>query len=184
MFQWSLPQAMANADTVMASADLPAAPGEVIAALVTSEVERWWGSPETYRLTGWSADLRVGGSWSVTVETADGRRRPAGGEFLEIEMPHRIVRTRRYNWDHPALGRHETTVAYLLEPIGAGTRLTICHGGFAGFPDAAAEHADGWARVLGWLQEYFCARANQRWPEPLEHLFLRNSGRKTVTHFS
>ncbi|MBZ9770194.1 SRPBCC domain-containing protein [Mesorhizobium sp. CA6] len=155
MLQLSLPQAMANADTVMASAELPASPDEVGAALVTSEVERWWGSPETYRMTGWNADLRVGGSWRVTVRTADGRRLPAGGEFLEIEMPRRIVQTRRYDWDHPALGRRETTLAYLLEPIAGGTRLTICHGGFAGFPDAAAEHAEGWARVLGWLQTYF-----------------------------
>jgi uncharacterized protein YndB with AHSA1/START domain len=87
------------------------------------------------------------------VETAD-QRLPASGKFLEIEMPRRIVQTRRYDWNHPALGRKETTVAYLLEPIGDGTRLTICHGGFAGFPDAAAEHADEWARVLGWLQRY------------------------------
>ncbi|TIV89954.1 MAG: SRPBCC domain-containing protein, partial [Mesorhizobium sp.] len=49
MLQLFLPQAMANADTVMASAELPASPDEVIAALVTTEVERWWGSPETYR---------------------------------------------------------------------------------------------------------------------------------------
>ncbi|RWD64664.1 SRPBCC domain-containing protein [Mesorhizobium sp.] len=154
MLQLSFPQAMANADTVMASADLPAAPDEVIAALVTREVERWWGSADTYRMTGWNADLRVDGCWSVVVKTADGQRLPASGKFLEIEAPRRIAQTRRYDWDHPALGRKETTVAYLLEPIGDGTRLTICHGGFAGFPDAAAEHAEGWARVLGWLQGY------------------------------
>ena len=154
MLHLSLPQAMANADTVMASADLPASPDRVIAALVTKDVERWWGSPETWRMTNWSADLRVGGGWNVIVETADGRRLPASGEFLEIEMPRRIVQTRRYDWDHTALGRKETTVAYLLESIGDATRLTICHGGFAGFPDAAAEHAEGWARVLGWLQGY------------------------------
>ena len=155
MLHLSLPQAMANADTVMASADLPASPGEVIAALVTTEVERWWGSSETYRMTNWSADLRAGGAWNFTVRTTDGRLLPASGEFLEIEAPRRIVQTRRYDWDHPALGRRETTVAYLLEPISDGTRLTICHGGFAGFPDAVAEHAEGWARVLGWLQGYF-----------------------------
>ena len=150
----SLPQAMANADTVMASAELPAAPDEVVAALVTSEVERWWGSPETHCMTGWNADLRVGGRWSVTVRTARGRRLPASGKFLEIETPRRIVQTMRHDWDHPALGRHETTLAYLLEPIAGGTRLTICHGGFAGFPDAAAGHAESWTRVLGWLQRY------------------------------
>ncbi|TPJ60550.1 SRPBCC domain-containing protein [Mesorhizobium sp. B2-7-1] len=159
MLYLSLPQAMANADTVMASAELPASPDEVVAALVTGEVERWWGSADTYRMTSWNADLRLGGSWSVVVRSADGRHLPASGEFLEIEMPRRIVQTRRYDWDHPTLGRKETTAAYLLEPIGDSTRLTICHGGFAGFPDAAAEHAEGWARVLGWLQGYLGARS-------------------------
>ncbi|MDX8479130.1 SRPBCC domain-containing protein [Mesorhizobium sp. VK24D] len=138
----------------MASAEILAAPERVLAALVTDEVERWWGSPDTYRMTGWAADLRVGGTWSVIVRTADGRRLPADGAFVEIETPRRIVQTRRYDWDHPTLGRKETTVAYLLEPTACGTRLTICHGGFAGLADAAAEHADGWARVLGWLQAY------------------------------
>ncbi|MDX8446268.1 SRPBCC family protein [Mesorhizobium captivum] len=157
MLGHSSPQAMANGETVMASAEILAPAEQVFAALVTNGVERWWGSADTYRMTGWIADLRVGGRWAVTVRTADGRRLPAGGAFLEIEMPRRIVQTRRYDWDHPTLGRHETTVAYLLEPIAAGTRLTICHGGFAGFPDAAAEHAEGWARVLGWLQGYFGA---------------------------
>ena len=154
-FQQALPQAMTNGDTVMASADLLASPEQVIAALVTDDVERWWGSPGTYRMTGLTADLRVGGAWSVTVKTADGRRLPASGEFLEIEMPRRVVQTRRYDWDHSTLGRKETTVAYLLEKTAGGTRLTICHGGFAGFSDAAAEHAEGWTRVLGWLQRYF-----------------------------
>lgn len=155
MLPHNWPRAMANAETVMAAAEIPSAPEAVFTALVTDEVERWWGSAATYRMTGWTADLRVGGAWNVTVRTADGRRLPAGGMFLEIEMPRRIVQTRRYDWDHPTLGRHETTVAYLLEPTAAGTRLTICHGGFAGFADAAVEHAEGWARVLGWLQAYF-----------------------------
>ncbi|MDX8518753.1 SRPBCC family protein [Mesorhizobium dulcispinae] len=155
MLPHNWPRAMANAETVMASAEILASPEQVIAALVTGDVERWWGSTDTYRMTGWAADLRVGGTWSVIVRTADGRRLPAAGTFLEIETPHRIVQTRRYDWDHPTLGRQETTLAYLLEPIAGGTRLTVCHGGFAGFADAAAEHAEGWARVLGWLQGYF-----------------------------
>ncbi|WP_292345178.1 SRPBCC domain-containing protein [Mesorhizobium sp.] len=158
MLGHSWPQAMANAETVMAAAEIPAAPEAVFTALVTEDIERWWGSAETYRMTGWTADLRAGGRWSLTVKTADGSRLPASGRFLEIEVPRRIVQTRRYDWDHPTLGRHETTVAYLLEPTPAGTRLTICHGGFAGFPDAAAEHAEGWARVLGWLQRYLGER--------------------------
>lgn len=157
MLRHSWPQAMANDETAMALAEIPATPEQTFAALVTDEVECWWGSADTYLTTGWTADLRAGGRWNVLVRTADDRSLPAGGIFLEIEAPRRIVQTRRYDWDHPMLGRHETTVAYLLEPIAGGTRLAICHGGFAGFTGAAAEQANDWARVLGWLQRYFGA---------------------------
>ncbi|TPK94768.1 SRPBCC domain-containing protein [Mesorhizobium sp. B2-4-12] len=147
--------AMTNGDTVFATVDLSASPERVFRALSTDQVELWWGSADTYRMVDWSADLRVGGRWSVTVRTADGRSLPAGGHILEIEAPRRIVQTRAYAWDHPTLGRRETKVAWLLQPVAAGTRLTICHGGFAGLAEAAAEHADGWARVLTWLAGYF-----------------------------
>ena len=143
-----------NGETIMASADIGAPPEPVFRALVTDAVEQWWGSADTYRMVDWSADLRVGGRWTVVVRTADGKDLPASGEFLEIEAPRRIVHTRRYDWDHPTLGRHETKVAYLLQPIATGTRVPICHGGFAGIEEAAAELAEGWGRVLGWLQAY------------------------------
>ena len=147
-------QSMTNGETVMASADIEAPPEHIFRALVGKEVEQWWGSAHTNRVLDWSADLRVGGHWTVVVRTADGRDLPAGGEFLEIEAPRRIVQTRAYAWDHPTLGRRQTTVAWLLEPIAKGTRLTICHGGFAGLRAAATEHAEGWGRVLAWLQSY------------------------------
>ncbi|WP_421915484.1 SRPBCC family protein [Mesorhizobium sp.] len=154
MMHGPIVQSMTNGETIMASAEIGSTPERVFRALVTDEVEEWWGSADTYRLAGWSADLRVGGRWAVTVKTADGEDLPASGEFLDIETPRRIVQTRAYEWDHPTLGRKKTTVAWLLQPIAGGTRLTVCHGGFAGLSDAAAEHTKGWGRVLAWLQAY------------------------------
>jgi uncharacterized protein YndB with AHSA1/START domain len=154
MMHRPLTQSMTNGETVMASADIEAPPERVFSALVGKEVEQWWGSADSYRMVDWSADFRVGGCWRVVVRTADGSDLPASGEFLEIEAPRRIVQTRAYAWDHPTLGRRETKVAYLLEPIAKGTRLTICHGGFAGLSEAAAEHAESWGRALAWLQAY------------------------------
>ncbi|MBZ9979627.1 MULTISPECIES: SRPBCC domain-containing protein [unclassified Mesorhizobium] len=150
-------QSMTNGETVMAQAEIGAPAERVFRALITDEVEQWWGSADTYRMVKWSADPRAGGRWAVTVRGADGRDLPANGEFLDIEVPRRIVQTRAYAWDHPTLGRRQTTVAWLLEPTAAGTRLAICHGGFAGLAEAAAEHAEGWGRVLGWLQAYLGA---------------------------
>lgn len=147
-------RSMTNGETIMASAEIEAPPERIFRALVGKEVEQWWGSADSYRMIDWSADLRVGGRWTVTARGADGRDMPASGEFVEIEAPRRIVQTRAYAWDHPTLGRRQTTVAWLLQPTAKGTRLTICHGGFAGLGEAATEHAEGWGRVLAWLQAY------------------------------
>lgn len=140
--------------TVTATVDLAGPPERIYRMLVTAETERWWGSPEFYRMEDWSADLRVGGTWRVIVSMTGGARFPASGEFLEYEPPGCIVQTRRYDWDHPTLGRRDTVVTYALAPRGKGTYLTVVHEGLLGLEAAASEHAAGWERMLGWLQAY------------------------------
>jgi len=99
-------------------------------------------------------ELRTGGSWRVLVCFVDGRRLPASGRFLEFDPPEKIVQTRRYELDHPTLGRRETRLSYLIQPREGGARLTVFHEGFRDLEEAAAEHAFGWERVLGWLEPY------------------------------
>lgn len=153
--------AVTDGHTILATAEIPAPAERVYLALNTKELEQWWGSPETYRMTEWSADLRVGGRWHVLVCGAErdtspvgASAHPAGGEFLEVTPFRKVVFTRQYEWDFPVLGKRKTTVTYLFEPIDAGTRLTVRHDGFAGLREPADQHAGGWARVLGWLQTY------------------------------
>ena len=154
-----------SAGTVTAAADVACPPARLYRMLVTAETERWWGSPETYAMRDWSAELRTGGSWRLLVCFVDGRRLPASGTFLEFDPPEKIVQTRRYEFDHPTLGRRETRVTYLFQPRERGAHLAVFHEGFRGFDEAAAEHAVGWERVLGWLEAY--ARAvideERRW---------------------
>ncbi len=147
-------RAVAEGDTILATVDVDMPPERVFRALTTDEVERWWGSADTYRMIEWTADLRVGGRWSVLVRAKDGQTFPATGEFLEIDAPRKMVQKRKYEWNHPLLGRRETTVTYRLDPIASGTRVTVRHEGFAGLSEAADEHAIGWERVLGWLDAY------------------------------
>jgi uncharacterized protein YndB with AHSA1/START domain len=52
-----------------------------------------------------------------------------------------------------------TYVEFTLEPVGAGTRLTVVETGFAQFPDDAYRtgydsHTEGWMRELGELVDY------------------------------
>lgn len=139
---------------VTVSVDLACSPERAYRMLVTAETERWWGSPETYRMRDWSAELRVGGTWRVLVCFVGQEPVAASGEFLEFDAPERIVQTRRYEFDHPSLGRRDTIVTYLLEPRAGGSRLTVLHEGFRGLDTAAAEHASGWDRALTWLEAH------------------------------
>lgn len=152
-----LPRAVADIERgmVLASTDLVMPPGRVFTALTeASEIHRWWGSGDTYRMTNWNADTRTGGTYTVVVVRPDGNKFPASGKFLEVTPPHKLSHTRIYEWDHPTLGRRETTITYLLDPIPIGTRLTVRHEGFEGCTDALLEHMLGWERVLEWLDAY------------------------------
>ncbi len=150
----SAPRAAIDGGSIVATVDVAAPPERVWHALTTDEVEQWWGSGDTYHVEEWAADLRLGGRWSLVVRTRDGKTYPAGGTFLKIDAPHKLVQTRKYEWDHPTLGRVDTIVTYRLSPIDGGTRVTVRHDGFAGRDEAAKEHAQGWERFLGWLEAY------------------------------
>jgi len=152
--KWSAPRAVvdAAAGTIIATAEV-AAPERVFRALTTNEVERWWGHPDFYRQTGWTAELRVCGPWSVTVVFADGSTNVGSGEFAEIDLPRKLVMTRKFE-KHPLQGTRETTITYRLDPIASGTRVTVRDEGFLGRSEAAYGNAEHWERVLGWLDAY------------------------------
>lgn len=152
-------RAVTDDDTILATIDVAATPERIFRALTTSETEQWWGSPETYRIASWKSALRVGGAWSLVVITPDGGEFPAGGSYLEIDAPHRIVQTRHYDFDYPELGRRDTTVTYRIDPISTGSRVTVRQDGFAGLRTAADHHAEGWVSFLEYLAAYLDGEA-------------------------
>lgn len=149
-----------DAGTILATVDIAVPPERVFRALTDSgEIVKWWGSPDMYRLTGWTADLRVGGKWKSTgVNAADGKPFSVGGEFVEIDPPRLLVHTWEPDWD-PATAQPPTspatTIRYQLDSISVGasegTRVTMRHSGFGARRESCASHGHGWERVLGWL---------------------------------
>lgn len=154
--KWVAPRAVADGTggALIATAEVPAPPELVYQAFMTNEVERWWQHRDFYRQTQWTADLRVCGPWAVTVVMADGGAVNSSGEFAEIDAPHKLVMTRRFD-KHPLLGARETTITYRFERITGGTRVTVREEGFIGRSQAAYGNAEHWERVLGWLVGYF-----------------------------
>jgi uncharacterized protein YndB with AHSA1/START domain len=151
-------------DAVLAEVFIAAPPARVFEAITDpTQVPRWWGQQGLYRVTEWKADLRPGGKWSSVGVGTDGNTFRVDGEYLEVDPPRLLVHTWIASWS----GNLETVVRWELEPTdvhglhpsgprraGTGTMLKIRHTGFAGAPDAAKNHADGWTRVLGWMQAY------------------------------
>lgn len=146
-------RAVTDGDIVLATVDVDAPPERVFRALMTDEVERWWGAAGVYTIEAWKAVVHAGGPWSLVIRLPDGTALPASGEFLEVQAPSKVVQTRQYDWAHPTLGRRVTKVTYLLAPIERGTRVTIRHEDFS-VSEAAYEHAGGWERFLDWLADY------------------------------
>jgi uncharacterized protein YndB with AHSA1/START domain len=147
------PRAVADVSEglILATVDIAAPAERVFRAIASEELVKWWGSDDLYRTTKWTGDVRAGGAWRTEGVSADGKPFSVGGEFLEVEPPHKLVQTWRADWD----GGNVTTITYRLQPIENGTRLTLRHSGFAGRPDSCESHANGWERVLGWLRGYF-----------------------------
>ena len=148
-------------NTVVAEIFIAAPPARVFEAITDPEqTARWWGQGGLYRLTETRADLRAGGKWFSAGVGVDGTAFHVEGEYLEVDPPRRLVHT----WIGSYSGSLKTVVSWELEPTdvhglhpggprkaGTGTLLRVRQEGFATAPQAAAGHAEGWKRVLGWL---------------------------------
>jgi len=126
-------------------------PGKVWAALTPAEgLGTWFGNAATI-------DLRPGGSARMTWtegHTADMR-------VERIEEPTVFG----FTWHIYGLPDDEprrTYVEFTLDPVGAGTRLTVVETGFAQLPEDAYRkeydsQTQGWASELGDLVDYLDA---------------------------
>jgi uncharacterized protein YndB with AHSA1/START domain len=140
-----------NAGSIIATVEIAANPERVFQALMGPEVAKWWGADGHYRVTEWTADLRVGGTWMSKGKGADGKEFTVQGKILEFDPPHKVVKTWNYDWEE---GAQETKLTYQLEAIEGGTRVKVQHTGFGSRKKACEDHANGWEQVLGWLVEY------------------------------
>jgi uncharacterized protein YndB with AHSA1/START domain len=149
----STPRAVADVTRglILASVEIAAPIERVFRAITSDEITKWWGSPDEYRVTEYTADVHPGGRWRSSGLGADGHAFTVEGEFREIDPPRLVVQTWRAPWD----GNNETVLTYRLEPIEGGTRVTVRHEGFADRAESCRGHGTGWERVLGWLGGHF-----------------------------
>jgi uncharacterized protein YndB with AHSA1/START domain len=138
-------------DRIERVVDIAHPPAKVWAALTTAEgLGSWFGDKA-------SIDLRPGGAAQMTFgggHTADMR-------VERVEEPTVFG----FTWHISGLPDDDprrTYVEFTLEPVGAGTRLTVIESGFAQLPGDAYHKAydgntSGWASELGELVDYLDA---------------------------
>lgn len=138
-------------DRIERTVEVAHPPGTVWAALTTAEgLGAWFGDEATI-------DLRPGGS---------ARMRWTGGPTVDMRVE-RVEEPTAFGFTWHIYGLPEddprrTYVEFTLEPIGAGTRLTVVETGFAQLPEDAYRKAydgntRGWASELGELVDYLDA---------------------------
>jgi uncharacterized protein YndB with AHSA1/START domain len=138
-------------DRIERTVEVPHPPATVWAALTTAAGLASWFGEEA------SIDLRPGGAAQMSWEngfTVDMR-------VERVEEP----RVFGYTWQIYGLPKDDprrTYVEFTLEPVDAGTRLTVVETGFAQLPPDAHDKAfsgntEGWASELGELVAYLDA---------------------------
>jgi len=133
--------------TIEAAAEIAASPERVFHALTSREVCQWWVRPGVMDTREWTGDVRAGGRWQAS-GVARGKPYALEGEFLEVHFPGKVAHT----WQAAGAPLSPSTVAYVLEPFGGGTRIALKHSGLRS-AEACENTCVAWQTSFKRLQE-------------------------------
>jgi uncharacterized protein YndB with AHSA1/START domain len=138
---------------------LKASPERVFDAFTDPEqLKKWWW-PNGFTCPAAEVDLRVGGTYRLAMEwpgfiPADAQfSHSMGGEYYEIDRPHRLVMSgRAVNDEQGEL--FATLIEVALEACDGGTALTVRQSYFEPMPppEAMGGAEQGWAEQLDKLE--------------------------------
>ena len=138
-------------DRIERTVEIAHPPAKVWAALTTAEgLSGWFGSDARI-------DLRAGGAAKMTF----GSEHTADMRVERVEEP-TVFGFTWHIYGLPEGDPRRTYVEFTLEPVGAGTRLTMVESGFAQLPEDAYRtaydgNAKGWVSELAELVDYLDA---------------------------
>jgi len=142
-----------------------ASPEQLFRAWTEPAAMRMWKAPEGLETPAVEVDLRVGGTYAVTMRQMDsGALHVARGVYKEIDPPRRLVFTWAWDSEMPGIDgfTQETQVTVeLLPTAGGNTDLVLTHELFANM-EAKASHEQGWASTLNKLERFVAAPSPSR----------------------
>ena len=137
---------------------LDASPERVFDAFTDpDQLQRWWW-PNGFTCPAAEVDLRVGGTyrlamqWPGSIPTEQRFSHHMGGEYYEIQRPHRLVMSgRAFNEDGEIFA---TLIEVTFDARDGGTALTVRQTYFEPMPPAAAMGGaeQGWSEQLDKLE--------------------------------
>ncbi|MGH8313668.1 MAG: SRPBCC family protein [Steroidobacterales bacterium] len=131
-------------------------PQQIWEAWTSAEaLKRWMAPSAEFKTPTAEVDLRTGGRYHIVMIAPDGVEHDVSGVYREILPLRRLV----FTWAWRSAPERESLVTIDIEPVGAGTRLTLTHARFA---DEAARdhHQSGWIGCLGQLERHIGASAD------------------------
>jgi uncharacterized protein YndB with AHSA1/START domain len=148
-----------HADEARVMVQLAASPSRAF-EVFTTETDLWWGRGPAYRIGGrHPGTLRfepgVGGRLIEVFEAPSGERAYVAGEIVAWEPGERLV----FSWRGVNFKAHERTeVEVRFEAVGAGTRVTVIHRGFAALPkDHPVRHGQPEAAFIAGMGRWWGA---------------------------
>src|SRR6185436_4234810 len=130
-------------------ANIPADRERVFEAWTRREQMSWY-CPEEMQLIAADADVRVGGTFRASMQSAEGEVHTCYGSYLEITPNRKIVFTHQWEGDDPV----ETRVSVEFEERGDGTEVILRQQGFQEASEAKG-HEKGWESTLRNLLKHF-----------------------------
>lgn len=129
---------------------ITASPERVFAAWTSpAELLKWWG-PRGVRCIHAEMDMRVGGRYRISNETASGEVINIVGQFLSLRPPDELV----YDWSIEATESQPERVTVLFKPLDGGTEVVVIHERI-GSGDLLNQHKIGWEECLEGLARNF-----------------------------
>lgn len=139
---------------VQVTRTFPASRERVFAAWSDAALLKQWFGPAGTKITEFSADIRVGGQYRVTMDCGHGFNTVAG-EYREITSPSRIVYTWAWLEDNGQFGP-ETIVTIDFAEREGGTEVCLTHERLA-TAESAQNHEKGWIGCLEHLATFLDA---------------------------
>ena len=128
---------------------IKAPPAKVYAALTEPTLmTQWWGADAGPTLSA-TADVRVGGRFSIVFQTVDGSQHNPTGVYREVDPDKKLV----FTWEWNSMPEWESLVTFVLKPFDGGTELTLTHERLPD-EDARKSHEGGWTGFVGKLQVF------------------------------